>query len=222
MPVNYLHSLLHRVESGWDPISRDYAREYAKFAASQANLALIESLESRLRGLRGKRVLDLGGGPGQYSVLFAERGAEVTWHDVSREYRNIAEARANAAGVQLRYSLGYLEHSIRFSSEPFDLVFCRVCWYYGRSDRRFAKTLYSLIKPGGIGYIECNTPAFSNPTGLRRIQYWLNEFAGWKVGHPMPPSGRIAKLIQQYPISWLQLDYTSPLLDIVEFRKAAV
>ena len=221
MPVNYFHSLLHRVESGWDPISQDYAREYSEFATSQVSVALIERLENRIGGFKGKRVLDLGGGPGQYSVVFAERGANVTWHDVSREYRNIAEARANAAGVKVRYSLGYLEDSVQLCSEPFDLVFCRVCWYYGRSDRRFARILYSLIKPGGTGYIECNTPAFSNPSGLRRIQYWLNEFIGWKIGHPMPPRGRIAKLVQRYPISFLALDYSSPLLDVVEFRKAA-
>jgi 2-polyprenyl-3-methyl-5-hydroxy-6-metoxy-1,4-benzoquinol methylase len=220
MPVNYLHSLFHRVESGWDPISREYAQEYADFTASQRDVSLVESLELKLGGLRNRRVLDLGGGPGQYSVLFAQRGADVTWHDISRTYRDITEARANALGVQLRYSLGYLENAARLSSEPFDLVFCRVCWSYGRSDRRFARLVYSLVKPGGVGYIECNTPEFSKPSGVRRLQYWLNEFTGWKIGHPMPPRGRIAKLIQGYPISSLSLNYSSPLLDVVEFWRA--
>lgn len=221
MPVNYLHSLVHRVEDGWDPIPREYAQQYAHFATSRVDSSLVESLEAKVRGFRGRRVLDLGGGPGQYSVLFAQRGAEVTWHDVSREYLNIAEARASALGVQLRSSLGYLENAAKFGSQPFDLVFCRVCWYYGRSDRHFARLVYSLVNPGGIGYVECNTPAFSSPSGLRRIQYWLNESVGWKIGHPMPPRGRIAKLIQRYPISALSLDYSSPLLDVVEFRKAS-
>ena len=80
MPVNYLHSLLHRVESGWDPISPEYAREYADFASSRIDITLVDHLERQVGGLSGKRVLDLGGGPGQYSVLFAERGADVTWH----------------------------------------------------------------------------------------------------------------------------------------------
>ena len=220
MPLNYLHSLFHRVESGWDPISQEYAQDYAEFSSSRVDSSLVESLDARVGGLRSRRVLDLGGGPGQYSVLFAQRGAEVTWHDISREYRNIAEARANAMGVRLRYTLGYLESAAKLNPEPFDLVFCRVCWYYGRSDRQFARLFYSLVKPGGMGYIECNTPAFSNPSGARTVQYWLNEFLGWKIGHPMPPRGRIAKLIQAYPISSLSLDYSSPLLDIVEFRKA--
>jgi len=220
MPVNYLHSLLHRVESGWDPISPEYAREYADFASSRIDITLVDHLERQVGGLSGKRVLDLGGGPGQYSVLFAERGADVTWHDVSREYRTIAEARAAAQETNVHFSLGYLEHAAQFSTFPFDLVFCRVCWYYGRSDRRLARIFYSLLKPGGTGYIECNTPAFSNPRGLRKIQFWLNGSLGWKIGHPMPPRGRIANLIQRYPIASLHLDYSSPERDIVEFVKA--
>jgi SAM-dependent methyltransferase len=179
----------------------------------------MEDLETRLGGFAGKRVLDLGGGPGQYSVLFAQRGADVTWHDVSREYEGITRERAAAAGVSLRFSLGYLEDA-RHLREQFDLVFCRVCWYYARSDRAFSGLLYSLIKPGGIGYIECNTPAFSQPAGWRKLQYWLNSYFWFKVGHPMPPHGRIARLLQQHHVTHMTMDYSSPLRDIVVFTKA--
>jgi SAM-dependent methyltransferase len=221
MPVNYLHSLLHRVENGWDPISSHYAASYAEMAWSERSLEFARELESRVGSFSGRRVLDLGGGPGQYSVLFAQRGAEVTWHDVSREYEAIARARAAAAGLSLNFSLGYLEDAARLGEQPFDLVFCRVCWYYGRSDRRFARLVYSLVKPGGVGYVECNTPRFSRPQGWRRWQYWLNEHLWLKVGHPMPPHGRIAGLLQRYELQGLTLDYSSPLRDTVIFTKAA-
>lgn len=218
MPVNYLHSLFNRVERGWDPISREYAREYAEFATARVDVALIDHLDRELGGFRGKRVLDLGAGPGQYSALFAQRGAEVVWHDVSREYKAIAEARAQAMNVSIHFSVGYLEGAEQFSGHPFDLVFCRVCWYYAQNDRKFSRLVYTLLKPGGTAYIECNTPAFSKPTGLRRLQYWLNQL-GWKIGHPMPPRGRIAKLMQRYQLASLRVDYSSPDLDIVELVK---
>jgi 2-polyprenyl-3-methyl-5-hydroxy-6-metoxy-1,4-benzoquinol methylase len=221
MPVNYLHSLLHRVERGWDPIPRSYAEQYAAFAGAETRPALVDRIEAQLGGLAGKRVLDLGGGPGQYSVLFALRGADVTWHDISREYEAIARARAQAAGVALSFSLGYLEAAERFQREPFDLVFCRVCWYYARSDNAFARLLYSLVKPGGVGYIECNTPAFAKPAGVRKLQYWINAHLWWKIGHPMPPRGRIARLMQGFPVSHLTLNYASELVDIVTFVKPA-
>src|SRR5437868_9690221 len=108
MCVNLLHSWLHRVETGWDPIPRDYAAEYEQRAWNiYNNENLVERLASLANGLAGKRVLDLGGGPGQYSVLFAQRGAQVVWHDVSREYARIARNRALAANVEVEFSLGY-------------------------------------------------------------------------------------------------------------------
>jgi 2-polyprenyl-3-methyl-5-hydroxy-6-metoxy-1,4-benzoquinol methylase len=221
MPVNYLHSLLHRVENGWDPIPPDYAHTYSELAWSEQKPRVVEELDRLTGGLLGKRVLDLGGGPGQYSVLFAERGAQVTWHDISREYLSIARSHADSNGVEVDFSLGYLEDAERFRAEPFDLVFCRVCWYYARNDRRFAKLLYSLVKPGGIAYIECNTPEFSRPRSWRKFQYWLNNTFWWKIGHPMPPHGRIAGLFNAKPVSTLIADYSSSLRDVVIFRRAA-
>lgn len=78
MPVNLVHSLLHRVESGWDPISAEYAEQYAEAAWREERLAIIDRVEALSLGLAGKRVLDLGSGAGQCSVLFAQRGAHVT------------------------------------------------------------------------------------------------------------------------------------------------
>jgi 2-polyprenyl-3-methyl-5-hydroxy-6-metoxy-1,4-benzoquinol methylase len=219
MPVNLIHSLLHRVDAGWDPIPREYAEQYAQRVWNSKSEALVDKLATLTKGLKDKRVLDLGGGPGQYSVLFAQRGAQVVWHDVSREYQRIARTRAMASGVSLEFSLGYLEAARKFGPDSFDVVFSRVCWYYCRSDRSFARLLYSLVKPGGIGYIECNTSTHYKPLGFRKLQDWLNTYFWWKIGHPMPPHGRIARLIQKYPVTYLELDYSSELFDIILFTK---
>jgi SAM-dependent methyltransferase len=219
MPVNFLHSLFHRVELGWDPILSTYAEEYERHALKHVDTSLVERVEALSGELTGKRVLDLGGGPGQFSVLFAKRGARVTWHDISREYQKIAKGHAEAQGVLLDFSLGYLEEAKKFGKESFDVVFCRVCWYYCRSDRAFARLIYSLLKPGGVGYVECNTPAFANLKGWGKLQSWLNEWGWWKIGHPLPPHGRIAKLVQKYPLERLALDYSSKLVDAVFFVK---
>ncbi|HKM66372.1 MAG TPA: class I SAM-dependent methyltransferase [Candidatus Acidoferrum sp.] len=219
MPVNLIHSMFHRVENGWDPITREYSQEYDEFVTSSDPAPVVNRVAQFMGGLQGKSVLDLGGGPAHFSVLLAERGARVVWHDVSKEYQKLAERRAKAAGVTLQFSLGYLETARRFAPNSFDLLFCRVCWYYCRNDRRFASLIYSLIKPGGTGYIECSTPAFSPPRGHRRLQYWLNGKLWWKIGHPYPPHGRIASLIQRYPVSYMELDYRSNLTDVVLFVK---
>jgi SAM-dependent methyltransferase len=220
MPVNFVHSLFYRVERGWDPISPEYAKEYDGLASREIDTLLVKRLDSLAGGLAGKRILDLGGGPGHYSVLFAKLGARVTWHDISQQYEQIARRHATLHGVALDFSLGYLEEAKKFGQNSFDLVFCRVCWYYCRSDRAFGRSLYSLVRPGGIGYIECNTPAFSRPQGFRRLQHWLNTYCWWKIGHPLPPHGRIAKLIHNYPVTYMKLNYSSAERDIVTFVKS--
>ncbi len=212
---------MHRVDEGWDPIPADYAELYAEKAWHIYNSeALVDRLSELAHGLENKRVLDLGGGPGQYSVLFARRGARVTWHDVSRQYEKIASARFLAAGVQIERSLGYLEDAQKFGPASFDIVFSRVSWMYCRNDRHFARLLMSLVRPGGLAYIECDTPIHAKPKGLRGWQHRLNEYAGWKIGHPLPPQGRIGRLISKYPVRFLQFDYSSPLQDKVIFIKA--
>lgn len=154
----------------------------------------IDSLEERFGPLRGKRVLDLGGGPGHYSIAFAARGAEVTWHDVSRRYLEMTRLKAAQHGVVINLSLGYLEDARRFAGVGFDLVFCRICWRYCRNDRDFARLFYSLLAPNGVGYIDTNIGIDSSASRRQCLQYRLNAAFGWKVGHPNPPPGRLRLL----------------------------
>lgn len=220
--INRLHSLFHRPEKGWDPVSTEYASQYAEGQWRNLNVSLINELEERIGGFRDKRVLDLGGGPGQYSVAFAQRGARVTWHDVSRTYQKIAASRAADAGVAVDFSLGYIDEADRFAGNPFDFVFIRLAWYYCINDRAFARLVYSIVKPGGAAYIDTNTPAFENIRGIRHLFYFLNNHIGWKIGHPHPPRGRIARLLQRYRIDLIVLDYSSKLNDKIFFIKARV
>jgi ubiquinone/menaquinone biosynthesis C-methylase UbiE len=57
---------------GWDPISPEYAKEYDRFASNKIDTVLVKRLDALSGGLEEKRILDLGGGPGHYSVLFAK------------------------------------------------------------------------------------------------------------------------------------------------------
>ena len=59
MPINYAHSLFHRVEDGSGSISNEYAASYAERAWNQRSPNLVDDLENRVGGFSGKRVLDL-------------------------------------------------------------------------------------------------------------------------------------------------------------------
>jgi 2-polyprenyl-3-methyl-5-hydroxy-6-metoxy-1,4-benzoquinol methylase len=218
--INWLHALTHRPECGWDPVPAEHAVEYAHGQWAALNEAPLDELESWVGGFAGKDVLDLGGGPGQFSVAMARRGARVTWHDVSANYREIVRARA--AGHAINYSLGYLEDAIRLGESAFDLVFNRICLNYSRRDRRFVQMIWKLLKPGGVGYVDTNNARFHHAElgSGARLRTWLNTTTGWKVGHPFPPHGRLARLVLVMPTERLLVDYSRSTNDRVIFRKA--
>lgn len=216
--INRLASFIQRPEWGWDPVSPAWACTYAS-AEWDLNGATVDRLEQWVSGFKDKRLLDIGGGPGQYSVAFAKRGARVTWHDVSRNYLAIATKHAEQAQVNVTFSLGYLEDAARLIHDPFDIIFSRCCWYYCMNDRGFADLVYGLLKPGGRGYIDSPSSEEKGVPGYRRLLDLLNRTIGLKVGHPYPPHGRIAHLFNLKPIETLLADYSSPQRDVVMFTK---
>ena len=117
--INWLHQRLHDPAAGWDPIPGDYAREYARGEWANVDAGLLDGLESEIGSLRGRSVLDLGGGPGQFSVAFARRGARVTWFDVSGNYERIAREHARDEGVEIDFVQGYLEQAVALGVDAY-------------------------------------------------------------------------------------------------------
>jgi 2-polyprenyl-3-methyl-5-hydroxy-6-metoxy-1,4-benzoquinol methylase len=222
--LNWLHSRIFRPEDGWDPVPEGYVCEYAGASwRAGADESVLNLVEKWIGNLRGKSVLDLGGGPGHYSIAFAKRGALVTWHDVSARYRRLAMDKAAQAGVEIYFSLGYMDEAPKLLAKQFDVVFNRVCWNYGWGDASFARVLYSLVKPGGVGYIDTTHSAFkydSLPMNAR-LRVWVNNLTWWKIGHTFPPRGRIARMILRGPVEQILVDYSGPFSDRVLFRKSA-
>ena len=86
--------------------------------------SMVDRYEQSLAGcspIEGKSVLDIGCGPGHYSVALATRGASrVVGLDFAPAMLDIARARATRAGVAARCSFeegDFLTYSV---SEPFD------------------------------------------------------------------------------------------------------
>jgi 2-polyprenyl-3-methyl-5-hydroxy-6-metoxy-1,4-benzoquinol methylase len=223
--INWIHSLLYRPDNGWDPVPPSHAEKYAHNAwSTEVQVNIIDELEVWMNGLHGKRVLDLGGGAGQYSVAFAKRGADVTWHDISAIYQNLAKSKAIENNVHINFSLGYMDDAPAILKNQYDLVFNRICWNYCRGDHLFGKKIFSLVKPGGIGYVDTTHSDWNWETlsMLGRARTWLNNVFAYKIGHPFPPHGRLAKIFGGMPIDKLLIDYSTTTNDRVLFRRSKV
>lgn len=223
--INWIHSRLHHPDRGWDPVPAEHA---AAYAAGQwrdgIDAEVFDGLESWIGDLRGKTVLDLGGGPGHYSVAFAQRGADVTWFDISRRYMGIVGERASEAGVSVRTALGYMDDAAAVLGKSFDVVFNRVCWNYCRDDQAFSRVIWSLVAPGGLAYVDTTPDTFhyDRLSSLGRLQVWMNRHVGWKVGHPFPPRGRIGRLMSRFPAARILIDNSRPLNDRLWIQKRAL
>jgi len=80
----------------------------------------------KMGDLRGKKVLELGCGPGGTAVIFAQRGAEVLAMDISQDQveKTIQMARSYNVGDRVRVAVMGAEN-LACRSETFDFVFSK-------------------------------------------------------------------------------------------------
>lgn len=224
MMINRLLARFRRPEKGWDPVPEEHVHKNATSEWNKGvDVALLDLLNQWVGGLSGKRVLDLGGGPGHYSVAFAARGADVTWYDVSTRYERYASAKAVEEGVKVRFVLGHMDEAVDVLRSEYDLVFNRICFNYGWNDFSFARTIFQLVRAGGVGYVDTNNSLFQAETATvsKRFRVWLNSNLGLKIGNPYPPHGRLARCFLRRNPENLLIDYSSCFNDRVLFRKSA-
>jgi hypothetical protein len=83
--------------------------------------------------------------------------------------------------------------------------------------------VFEMVRPGGYAYVDANHSGYrrSELSTSARLRTWLNDTTGLKIGHPMPPHGRLARLFLRHDITRLQVDYRTPTNDRLLFERAA-
>lgn len=104
----------------------------------------------------GSRVLDIGGGPGRYSIWLAEQGYRVTLADLSPDLLDLAREKVAESGVTLD---GIVEANAadlsQFGDSSFDAALCLGPFYHLMfEDERAAaaRELNRVLKPGAIAF----------------------------------------------------------------------
>lgn len=114
------------------------------------------------------RVLDIGGGPGRYSLWLADLGYWVTLADLSPDLLTVARERAAEGGVQFEDVLEVdARRMSQFVDESFDSVLCFGPLYHllSEEDRRNAASeVFRVLKPGGVVFA-----AFLNRLAVLRV-----------------------------------------------------
>lgn len=126
----------------------------------------------------GQSVLDLGGGPGRYSIHLARRGCRVTLVDLSAGNVSLAREKAAEAGVEMRAVQGDVLDAPSLPEGEFDHVLCMGPLYHllSEAERRAAvENCLARLKTGGVLFA-----AFI--TMYSDLLYKLGHMADWPEG----------------------------------------
>ncbi|MFJ3231111.1 class I SAM-dependent methyltransferase [Streptomyces sp. NPDC086787] len=108
-------------------------------------------------GPRGRRLLDAGCGNGRSSVLFADRGYDVTGVDISPAMIDMARSRHAATGIE------FAVHDVRrpLAHEPYDVVLCMSdIFNYLIEPAQVSEAFHSIaasLTTGGVLIFDANT-----------------------------------------------------------------
>ena len=100
----------------------------------------------------GDKVLDLGGGPGRYSLWLAEKGCDVILADLSPNNVAFAQEKAHERGVRIKGATVDARDLSQFNDSSFDHVLCMGPMYHltEENDRRTViNECLRVLKPGG-------------------------------------------------------------------------
>ena len=100
--------------------------------------------------LEGKRVCDLGCGPGLYSSRLAERGAMVTGVDFSRVAIEYAESQVSSAEPNIEYLVAdYLRDELPGGFDVVTLIYYDYCSLSPDDRKHLINRIHAMLNPGG-------------------------------------------------------------------------
>ena len=126
------------------------AERYAALIDTKPHNAYYErpATLSLLPGVRGKRVLDAGCGPGAYTEILLNRGAKVVGIDISPKMLKLARARV---GDKAEFHHADMARPMRFlKSKSFDIIVSPLVISYVHDISSLFKEFYRLLKNPGV------------------------------------------------------------------------
>ena len=160
--------------NAWDKISRSYQRRY-QIGTSKVQWGPLCPSEDELRLLgevNEKRVIEIGAGAGQNSIVLAKQGAITTAYDISKEQLEYGKKLARRENIKVNFVWGDFQRLRKhFNPDSFEVAISAYALQYCltlESMNRTFKQIYEILIPKGIFVFSLDHP-------VRTIGYWEEE-----------------------------------------------
>jgi len=111
----------------------------------------VEWIASHFNVGAGTKIVDFGCGPGLYTTLLAQRGADVTGIDFSKRSIQYAQGVAAKEGLTVRYvNQNYLEFEMEGRFHLILMIMCDFCALSPNQRRHLLGKFHMLLEPGGF------------------------------------------------------------------------
>lgn len=106
----------------------------------------------------GMSIADFGCGPGLYTTLFAENGADVTGIDFSKRSIEYAQGVAAKKSLEIEYiQQNYLEFETQKKFDLITMIFCDFCALSPVQRKALLSKFYGMLKGGGAVLLDVHS-----------------------------------------------------------------
>ncbi len=189
-------------ETSWGGVATWYDKHLESGSGTYHEKIVYPNLVRLLGDLKGKKVLDLACGQGQFSQMLAGAGASVVGVDIGKELIEIAEKKNTDKKFTLHYFVSPSDDLYMVKDKTIDVVVCVLALQNIEKLTETFKEVSRVLKDGGKFLTVINHPSFRNPTHThwgfddaedkqyRRVEEYLSES---KIKIDMTPGSRTDK-----------------------------
>ncbi|HXF50325.1 MAG TPA: methyltransferase domain-containing protein [Dehalococcoidia bacterium] len=174
--------------AAWNTIARHYQERHAEdFRRVAWGIGGPYEDDLRLLGdVKGKRLLEIGCGGGQHSILLARQGARCVGVDLSDEQVKFARRLAEREGVDAEFYQGDATDLSMFDAEQFDAAHSVFALQYVDDIDACYREVFRVLKPGGRFVFSVDHPVFRcfDDRSQQFVRPYWTPYAEWDWEFP--------------------------------------
>ena len=190
-PQSKVYSLKSTPDTSWGTVASWYNDHLEKSGDTYHEKVIYPNLLRIIGDIKGKKILDLACGQGQFSRLMRDKGAHVTGTDLGKELIAIAESHnisVKEAGTHKAiYLQGSADDLYMLKDATFDVVVCVLALQNIENLQKTIEEAKRVLTSQGSLVFVLNHPSFRNPrqthwgydeerdTQFRRVDEYMSE-----------------------------------------------